>query len=536
MDKCYQLIDQFPLPVNSNDFYVISASLSHIQNFIYDTPSNGALKSLRGKSFYLTLLSHAICDTILNRLDLQRDTVLYNSSGACCIVAPYSPTIENNTAECAKHIKNAISRDLGYDGAEICGVKASHEELENNCADIFAKLFAQKHRTKFSPYQGEENYDYLFNPQPPKQYKSFEQIGAKLCDTTAILVSREELQFADSLHIDMSSLGVHFYMGNATELATIKSEGAYLLLVNNTPVPDGCVVPTYREYIAGNGTRANSFSDLFSDNDSSHQRLAVLRMDVDNLGLLLQSIMRKKNALSEYASMSHKLDAFFNGQINQIWTSNYSETTVIIYAGGDDLFIVGEWEKTLNFMREIYTQFKVAFADDKMGISGGISLISPKYPIIRAAELSAIEEQSAKNFDYAGQQKNCISIFGIPLRWECELDMVMRYKTRLFELIQKGEIGKSFVQHILRINENVRFESGKIVPIRYIWIAAYDLSRLMKRNNTNTEGNRFIKQCVQDIMSGRTLAGEPIHSPYHSLQLIVIAARFVQMLLWKTNK
>jgi hypothetical protein len=50
------------------------------------------------------------------------------------------------------------------------------------------------------------------------------------------------------------------------------------------------------------------------------------------------------------------------------------------------------------------------------------------------------------------------------------------------------------------------------------------------------EGEKFIKRCIADLMSGRTLDGKPIVSPYHSLQLITIAARLAEMKQWKINK
>jgi CRISPR-associated protein Cas10/Csm1 subtype III-A len=138
----------------------------------------------------------------------------------------------------------------------------------------------------------------------------------------------------------MSQLGTYFYMGNVHKLSQVVANDAYLLIINNEPEPLDCKLPVYRDYIAGNGTRANSFEDLFVNEDSSHKQLAVLRMDVDNLGSLLRSMMAQPNALEAYSIFSHKLDAFFKGRINEMWNVKYSDSTVIIYAGGDDLFIV----------------------------------------------------------------------------------------------------------------------------------------------------------------------------------------------------
>jgi hypothetical protein len=168
-----------------------------------------------------------------------------------------------------------------------------------------------------------------------------------------------------------------------------------------------------------------------------------------------------------------------------------------------------------------------------MSLSGGVSFIRPKYPIIRAAEMSADEETTAKSFEFNSKQKNAISLFQTPLRWEYEYKWIMEYQETLLTLINDDYIDRSFVQHILRIGENVKYVNGKIEPIRYIWLAAYDLSRMAKRKGG--DGERFIKRCIADLMSGRTLDGKPIISPHHSLQLITITARLVEMKLWKTD-
>ncbi len=524
----------YRLPDGCVDFFVISGSLSHIQKFIYDTTSSGALKNLRGRSFYLSLLSRAVCEALLAGLNLQRNTVLYNSGGTFCVIAPYRQDIEEDFKRIVNHIKQVVAKMLDADMVSICGQKASYEALNSHCAAVFDSLFAKKHQAKHTPYGIDAAHNDLFAVGETHLTQPYNELGSKLCDITAILVSQAPMTIRNAMCIDFHQLGVYYYLGKSEELASVSSPKAYLLLINDEKLPSNCTIPVYREYIAGNGTRAASFEELFYKEDSSHRRLGVLRMDVDNLGALFQTTMKGNNALSAYTQLSHRLDDYFKRQLNTAWQQNYSKTTVIIYAGGDDLFIVGEWESTLAFMRDIQRNFALSFSDLPISLSGGISFIEPKFPIIRAAELSAGEEQRAKSFVYKGKTKNAISFFGTPLRWEEEYQWVENYKNQLVRLLKSESIERSFLQHILRINENVRFICGKITPIRYVWVAAYDLSRMAKKQDN--AGAAFIKECVQDIMSGRTLNNRPISSPYHALQLIIIAARLAEMSLWKENK
>ena len=62
-------------------FKLISGDISGIQNFIYTIPSKGALKSLRGRSFYLEILMEQIVDELLDALQLTRANLIYNGGG-----------------------------------------------------------------------------------------------------------------------------------------------------------------------------------------------------------------------------------------------------------------------------------------------------------------------------------------------------------------------------------------------------------------------------------------------------------------------
>ena len=60
---------------------LVSGDLSGIQSFIYTIPSAGALKSLRGRSFYLEILMENIADEILARAGMSRSSLLYTGGG-----------------------------------------------------------------------------------------------------------------------------------------------------------------------------------------------------------------------------------------------------------------------------------------------------------------------------------------------------------------------------------------------------------------------------------------------------------------------
>ena len=67
---------------------LIKGDISGIQNFLYHILSDGASNQLRGRSFYLQLLTEAIAHWVLRQLDLPITNLLLASGGHFFILAP----------------------------------------------------------------------------------------------------------------------------------------------------------------------------------------------------------------------------------------------------------------------------------------------------------------------------------------------------------------------------------------------------------------------------------------------------------------
>jgi len=67
---------------------LVSADLSGIQDFIYTISSDGALKSLRARSFTLELVTEEVVQQLLTQLKLPRTNVIYTGGGNLYLLAP----------------------------------------------------------------------------------------------------------------------------------------------------------------------------------------------------------------------------------------------------------------------------------------------------------------------------------------------------------------------------------------------------------------------------------------------------------------
>lgn len=66
---------------------LVGGDISGVQKFIYTITSKGAAKSLRGRSFYLQLLTEVVARYVLNRLDLPLTNLIYAGGGNFFLLA-----------------------------------------------------------------------------------------------------------------------------------------------------------------------------------------------------------------------------------------------------------------------------------------------------------------------------------------------------------------------------------------------------------------------------------------------------------------
>ena len=185
--------------------------------------------------------------------------------------------------------------------------------------------------------------------------------------------------------------------------------------------------------------------------------IGALRMDVDDLGKIFGEIADYR----ELAEISDHLNTFFKVILNQICEGAFDkispylceadkpsdelqtaifETSVqkkrhvsIIYAGGDDLFIVGAWNEIIELAFDIKTCFQrycealniQNLENDQFGsISGGVTLHHPKFPLYQMAKRSGEAELEAKNDNSFSQiKKNRLALFFDPQKKQRKLSL-----------------------------------------------------------------------------------------------------------------
>lgn len=124
--------------------------------------------------------------------------------------------------------------------------------------------------------------------------------------------------------------------------------------------------------------------------------LAVLKADVDSMSKYLKdSDITQK--FENFDTFSKTLDNFFSLYVPKLMKEKFPNTYTV-FAGGDDLFLIGAWNEVLDLSRLIHNEFK-RFINSKLSISFGIAIIKPSYPVSRIAEYTEELLEKAKEID-----------------------------------------------------------------------------------------------------------------------------------------
>ena len=174
------------------------------------------------------------------------------------------------------------------------------------------------------------------------------------------------------------------------------------------------------------------------------ERVGVLRMDVDGLGWVFSKGVPDLT-LPKLGALSSMMDLFFGGYLNTLVRGQAPNDLYTIYAGGDDLFIVGAWHHLPGLAEAIHDRFhEFTGRSPVLSLSGGITLEGAKFPLYRAAERAGDAEGKAKRHlrpgDAEGKAKRRLRPGGRGKDALCFLDTVVGWEDWVLVRDQKNEL------------------------------------------------------------------------------------------------
>jgi CRISPR-associated protein Csm1 len=194
-------------------------------------------------------------------------------------------------------------------------------------------------------------------------------------------------------------------------LAGRREEDKTLELIDQINIGD----PKTFSHIALKARRKNSDGKCVSGTEA----IGVLKADVDNLGLLMGcGLPEKRFTLSRMATLSRQLDAFFSLYLpNLLAGSDDFKDMYTVFAGGDDLFLIGPWNKMAYLAVYLKKRFaEYVCANKRVTFSAGITIHKAHVPVDKLARSAEDALEESKNAE--GGKKNSVTMFGQTVTWE----------------------------------------------------------------------------------------------------------------------
>lgn len=495
---------------NKVKFRLIVGDLSGIQKHIfrpaYTKGEGGIAKRLRARSFYLSVLVDVVSHMLVQAFQLPVSNIVFSSGGKFYVLAPNTAA----SAELVQAVQHKVDSEL---------LERFHGQLSLNLADIsfsgpefedFGKVMAELGRKlavrKTMPFPK--------NLQSGRQWMEDAFVfrrGAGLAPCPVCgKVHIEGGECDDCLQDQQMGASlpkaayISFFRGDAPDSAFPVLKGYAVTLdrqiVKHSPAP-------YLVYNINEQGRPTGYPELVKhmakhvpadetgkvlefDELAAAARgadlLGCLKADVDNLGMLFLHGMRTSTggrnhaSISRVATMSRMLEVFFCNWIEQELTGKEFSHCYTVYSGGDDLLIVGPWDRTFALAGRVNEEFRrFTAANPNLTLSAGLSLFKPRSPIDVAVNRAEQQLENAKetpSIGGDGTSRDQVELLGQTLKWE-EYRRVKLEAVRLAEWLEQKAIGNGMVYRLRHYGNMYRQTETDPSRWEFVPMLNYDIAR-----------------------------------------------------------
>ena len=501
-------------------FLYYTFDLSGIQDFIYTIHSDGALKNLRARSFYLEIFVEHVVDEILGRLGLSRANLLYTGGGHAQLVLPNTSETKEILCQVGEEVNRWLRNNFDIklffaDGYCECAasdfMEGGNEAFHKKLAVMQDRLTKKKYRRYTGKILAELNDNHVEGERECKVChrsskvrdndecdlcRVFREISRELLDpdTTEKTSSTEafwdrwenkELFLITRNSVSTKQLPLPFncYLSFITkdefkEQYQNQNGNKYVRVYTKNDIFIGCRMETH--LWVGDYNRYNTLEET-AEHASGIRRIGVLRADVDNLSdAFIRGFEAKHDTLSRKTVLSGGLSLFFKFYINyfllhgheKLMEKESERAITIVYSGGDDVFVIGSWDDVVGFAIDLHNEFS-DFTQGKLTLSAGIGIYPPKYPVSRLAyEVGELEECAKEN------GKDSVTLFDgkFTFKWDTFIRDVYQSKYKLIKEFfgdEENTRGNSFLFHLLDLLKGIEACEGKDINLaRYAFLLA----------------------------------------------------------------
>ena len=458
-EKRFSSLVEKPKEIKSllqDEMLLISGDFYGIQKFIFDRLSTkNASKVLRAKSAFIQIFTEYLARYICSELKISEESILSMNAGKFEILSAKKVSLE----AIQKKIDNYFMKNFyGLSGVMISSVicqeddfkpKEKYKALRKKIIDSVEDRKFQKFNLFKDDASDVLSYDTHIDNATLCKICNIRKVEVKkenclVCDAFVELGKRLSFEHIDEI-VSSDKLGINFDDDFVIDIELNQKIKSYILFDGRSPADF--------KFLAD-----NSCSKI----ETGIKSLAILKADVDNMGKFLLEDNGVTDSFENFDAFSKTMDAFFSIYIPNMMKEKYPNTYTV-FAGGDDLFLLGAWDEVLDMAREIEQEFKAFVNSDALSISFGIAIAKPSTPISYLADYTEKLLEDAKGIDDEKEvthPKDAISLFGETVKWK---DYLTVYK-KLYGSLESFEehLNTAFLYRLLELIEmskKVKYQS-----------------------------------------------------------------------------
>ncbi|NCB47516.1 type III-A CRISPR-associated protein Cas10/Csm1 [bacterium] len=496
----------------------IGAGFFGIQKFIFasgGSTNKAAAKLLRGRSFYVSLLSELVANLILRETGLPITSVIFSAAGQATILAPNLPKVKDALERVRKQVNGwLIENFYGQTSLGIASVAASQYSITYEYRKMWQKLSHVMEEQKyqkfdisvyggvqkqfFAEFNGELGICPFCGQRPAKSMLKDDgseeaicgicrdqlDLGARLVKANAVAIwSNTGSVFERKLQQPVFG-EYQIWLGSLGEAVKQALQGNIRSLARLTPATDENewqkiafkplkgYVPVYSEDDEVD-EKLNIIESVTANSIKSFEALAqtaikdggpgigkvgvaalgVLKADVDNLGMIFGMGLHKEiQTLTRISVLSRQFNNFFAVYLPSLLAEKFPNVYTV-FTGGDDLFLIGPWCDIVDLAPVIRKKFGEFVCGNKdIPLSMGISVHKPSEPVRSMALASEEALESSKSLP----GKDAVSIFGETVKFE-KLDELYNLGDQIQTWVNNGVLNTAMLYRFNRAIEDVSY-------------------------------------------------------------------------------
>lgn len=531
------------------EYLIIHGRIFDIQNYIYNGINSNIKKPMKRiftRSFIISLINILIPNILIKKIELYTFNILFCGGGTFTILIPDEDIIKNRSREIMDDIKKEVGDlfnnkiYLEYEIQKVAlKIDGDRTGYEKGFKIASMNLYEKKYNRTVENLVYDDSKGYAKCGDCGINYIKYDD-ESKLCSTCKLendwIEASKDRGFRN-FYIDYNNVNLDdIKYPNKFTKSEVK-EGTPIIcfsydeadkIKDKYPIID--VYDIGKTYIKKTHDKCeNCYGkdicdgplknkeedntqlvslDCFSHMSENDTIIATAKIDVDDFQFLLYHVYPRKImgevynfSISRLANTSSFFNLFFSMHLRRIIEEKYKDSVMVLYAGGDDIMITGNWEKVVDAVLCIKAEMRKIIGADKNEENDNITITAAILFHNSQRPFNLVVREVGSLLEDGKNIKNCVNLNGKILTFKELQEVSMVSNDLVNNKLRKNIINRSL---LFKMKELMKMVSSgdDIEKMRAYAIYNYLINSEIenKKFYEDMEKNKKIKQEIKQML------------------------------------